>query len=162
MKRLLIATALLVALLTPMTVMAAGSCADPTTVSYGSVREIAFVCTGDSAAGTFPAVIWNKATMDLINGWYLMTGSVLNGATGMTANSTLTLSTAREGDILGGAGKGPTAATAALQSKFAPIKDTTLLVAGLVPITDTLTLQITQAGSAVNSAVATIVFKFVK
>ena len=124
-------------------------------------KTLTFVCTADVSAGTYPSTVVNSANMtELLGGWFLMTGSSLNGATGPTASSVIKLTTTTEGDILGGAGKTATAATAGLDSKFKPIVDTVYLVSGVVPITSGLTLAIT--GNSVNSAVVTLVFKFIK
>ena len=158
MKKLLLAIALLFALTTSS--FAAGTCVEGTVVDYPSVREVSFVCTADASAATYPSTLFSPSAMSKILGWYLMTGSCLNGATGPTASTAFTLSTTRESDILGGAGKSPTVTTAGVASKFTPITDTVYATSGLVPITDNLTLAST--GNAVNSAIVTLVFKFVK
>ena len=126
------------------------------TYQQSGVKHLVITCVGDVSTGTFPAyVITNMAEL---TGMVLTNGSFLNGTPGPTANSTVTLSTSDRGDILGGAGKGPTAATAGLQSKFKPIVDTTYLVSGPVPISGNMTLQI--SGSVVASGVAVIVLSF--
>jgi hypothetical protein len=165
MKKYLFAL-LVVMLLSPGLALAVGTCtqavADKASSTNPTVKTLTFVCTADASAGTYPATAVTDANMAKLYGWTLISGSWLNGATGATANSTVTLSTTAEGDVLGGAGKGPTAATAGLASKFKPLVDTTYLVAGPVPTSGAMTLQVTQAGSAVNSAIATLVFKFIK
>jgi hypothetical protein len=154
-------------LLTAATAMAAGTVTQSVTMvcepmTTNCFKTLTFVCTADSADGTYPATAVSTANMDQLKGWYLMTGSWKNGSTYPTANSTLTFSTTNEGDILGGAGKGPTTAAASAVSKFTPITDTTYVTAGLVPMAATPTLQVTQAGTATHSAAVTLVFKFVK
>jgi len=165
MKKYLIA---LMIVLWASSAFALGTCTTPGVVDTINpdayevpVRTIVYTCTGDAANGTFPSTVFSVDDMKKLKGYALIAGSWKNGSTGATANSTLTLSTTNKGDILGGAGKGPTANTAALQSKFKPITDTTYLVSGWVVITEDLTLQVTQAGSATNSAIAIIVFDFV-
>jgi hypothetical protein len=164
MKKLLMVILALV-LMAPSSLWAVGTCTQAVTdvwIDNRSVntRVLTFVCTADVAAATYPSTAVSDANMLLLSGWILLTGSTLNGATGPTASSVITLSTTTEGDILGGAGKTPPAATAALANKFRPITDTANLTPGPVPISGNLTLAIT--GNAVNSAVTTIVFKFVK
>ena len=137
---------------------------DTTDVATKAVtfKTLTFICTADVSAATYPSTAVNSANMaELLGGWMLLTGSSLNGATGPTAGTLITLSTATEGDILGGAGKTPTAATAALANKFTPLTDTGYATSGMVPITGNLTLAL-PSGNAVNSAITTIVFKFVK
>ena len=168
MKKLIITLAVLTSLIWPMHLFAAGTCTPVLSETLDTTGQTALntvvtvSCTGDSSDGTYPSTAFSSAIMDRIRGLYLMTGSWKNGSTYPTANSTLTLSTTNEGDILGGAGKGPTTAAASAVSKFTPVTDTTYATAGLVPITADLTLQVTQAGSATNSAAVTLVFKFVK
>jgi len=148
----------------PCSAFAVGSCtqgvADFATPQNPTVRTLTFVCTALAAEATYPATPVSSTNMAKLKGWLLMTGSAVNGATGPTALSVITLSTPTEGDILGGAGKTATAATAALASKFSPLTDTGFSTSGLVPITDNLTLAVT--GNSVNAASLTIVFKFVK
>lgn len=143
---------------------AVGTCTQAVTdypsITNPSVKKLVFVCTADASAATYPSTAVTAANMLKLNGWTLISGSSVNGATGPTASSTITLSTTNEGDILGGAGKTPSAATAALANKFKPVVDTAYVVTGPVPITGDLTLAI--SGNAVNSAVTTIVFKFLK
>ena len=157
LSKLLLALALVFALTAPL--YAAGTCVE-TVTALPTVREVSFVCTADSSAATYPSTLFSPSAMSQILGWYLMTGSCLNGATGPTASTEFTLSTTRESDILGGSGKSPSVTTAGVASKFSPITDTVYATSGLVPVTDNLTLAST--GNAVNSAIVTLVFKFVK
>jgi hypothetical protein len=144
---------------------AAGNCTQAVTDTwldnrYVAFRTLTFVCTSGSAGEGYPSTAVSAANMSLLTGWLLMNGSALNGATGPTALTAIFLSTALKGDILGGSGKTATVATAGLTSKFTPLTDTGYATSGLVPITADLTL--TSTGNAVNSAVMTLVFEFVK
>ena len=148
----------------PYSAFAVGNCTqsvnDFPTVTNPTTRTLTFVCTALAAEATYPATPVTSPNMNKLKGWMLMTGSAVNGSTGPKALSVITLSTPTEGDILGGAGKTATAATAALASKFTPLTDTGYATSGLVPITDSLTLAVT--GNDVNAASLIIVFKFVK
>ena len=167
MKKRLIFTIFCVLFLINSSAFAVGTCtqalSDTTDVTTNAVvfKTLTFVCTADVSAATYPSTAVNSANMaELLGGWILLNGSSLNGATGPTAGTLITLSTSTEGDILGGAGKTPPAATAALANKFKSFVDSANLVPGPQPVTSGLTLAIT--GNAVNSAVTTIVFKFIK
>ena len=165
MKKLILIIALIAALIPTSLWAAAGSCTQAVTDTwldnrYVAFRTLTFVCTSGSAGEGYPSTAVSAANMSLITGWLLMNGSTLNGNPGPTASSIITLSTTTEDNILGGAGKTPPAATAALANKFTPITDTLNGIFGEVPITGDLTLAIT--GNLVNSAVTTIVLKFKK
>jgi len=166
MKKFIIIFALLAAFIPTSLWATVGTCTQAVTdvwIDNRSVntRVLTFVCTAAADdGGSFPSTAVTAANMSLISGWLLLTGSTLNGGTGPTASSVITLKTATEGDILGGAGKTPAAATATLANKFKPFTDSANMIPGVVPISGDLTLAIT--GNAVNSAVTTIVFKFVK
>jgi hypothetical protein len=167
MKKIILMTVLL-ALLIPTSLWAtAGTCTQAVTDTwmdnkYVAARTLTFVCTASADdGGSYPLTAVSAANMSLLTGWLLMNGSTLNGGTGPTAASVIKLTTALKGDILGGAGKTPPAATAALTNKFTPITDTSAGTTGLVPITADLTLAAI-TGNAVNSAVTTIVFDFVR
>ena len=166
MKKIILIIALIGSFLTPVSLWAVGTCVESIgyirydTTNSLSTKTVTFVCTADAGAATFPSTAFSATAMEQITGWFLLTGSTLNGATGPTAGTLITLSTSTEGDILGGAGKTPPAATAALANKFKPFVDSANLSPGAVPISSGLTLAIT--GNAVNSAVTTIVFKFIK
>ena len=154
-------------LVLPLQVFAVGTVVQTLATTCGSdpqgvpcQKVLTLVCTADSAAATYPSTAISAANMEQLKGWFLFTGSALNGAAGPTASSVIKLSTATQGDILGGAGKTPTVATSAAESKFLPIGDTVYLTPKAIPVVGDLTFAIT--GNAVNSAVVTVVLTFIK
>jgi len=166
MKKLILALILL--LILPVQAFATvGTVTQTLTTTCGSdpqgtpcQKVLTLVCTADVSAATYPSTAITAAIMEQIKGWLLFTGSALNGATGPTASSVIKLSTTTQGDILGGAGKTATAATAAAESKFLPIGDTVYLTPKAIPVVGDLTFTIT--GNAVNSALVTVVLTFIK
>ncbi len=166
MKKLfiLILTLCLLVLVSTSLMAAVGTCTQTLTYTNPSnvnaVRTLTFVCTASADDASYPSTAVSTDNMSQLLGWALISGSSLNGGTGPTASTVITLTTTTEGDILGGAGKTPAAATAALANKFKPYVDSGILVPGFVPITGNLTLVMT--GNLVNSAVTTIVLKFIK
>ena len=127
--------------------------------STNCVRVLRFDIKADSGDASIRSTSVTTANMSKLYGWILMTGSALNGlGGGPTASSVVKLTTVTEGDILGGSGKTPSAATAGLDIKFRPFTDSTLLAPGPYIVSSGLTLTIT--GNAVNSAALTLVFKF--
>ena len=163
MKRILLSLAVIASLFGG-TAWGAGTCTQSLNVypsnTNSTVKTVTFVCTADGSDASYPSTALSNEFYNAVKGWYLLSGSCLNGATGPTASTAFFISTAKQSDLLGGSGKSPTVTTAGVASKFTPITDTVYATSGLVPITENFTL--TSTGNAVNSAIVTLVFTFVK
>jgi hypothetical protein len=159
MKKLILSLSLItLMLLTTVPVYAAGTCVE-TIADFTTIRELKFVCTADASDASYPSTIVSSTSIAMIKGWYLLMGSAYNGATAPTALYDIALTDSTGVDILGTGGANR-AGTAGVSSQFTPITDTVYATTGLRPVTTNLTMAITN--NAVNSAVTTITFFFVK
>ena len=114
MKKLLLIAAIIVALTTPLTLWAAGSCTQTATRDAASrFVLIKFVCTGDSGNGSIPATAISAANMALILDKARLLSVTAYPTSGGTAPDAADVTLTMNGqDLLGGAGANLIHATA--------------------------------------------------
>lgn len=159
MRKRLGVVLLLIALLIPGLVLAAGTCVE-TAATFDDRIVITITCTADAATAVFSDHTIARAMTDAITTmrgtWWLTVVKTRPGSTAPTTASDLTLEDASGYDVLGGAGTNMIDATSTLD--FYPQNSQGDY--RYWPVVSTLTQKI--ANNAVNSAISIVDYVFTK
>jgi len=128
--------------------------------SYSGIYTVTFLCTADSADGSFPSTAFSAPTSLTLAGWGLGQMRINPGTPAPTALYDIAINDSAGGDVCGGALVDMSATLTG--SRRAPLVESAGTATGLGSVTmdDIWTLVVT--GNSVNSAVVEVTLFFSK